>query len=65
MFGQVSNCLKGYRSIESLFVYHDQKVTYLLTDSVTRSPIELFWTAKNFIFSIDLFKIFRRFANNW
>ena len=39
-------CLKGHKSLGSLFECQNQMVTESVTQSVTRSPIELFWTAK-------------------
>ena len=45
-------CLKGHRSLGSLF--ECQVVKFLVTQSVTRSPIELFWTAKKWERNISL-----------
>ena len=41
-------CLKGYKSLGSLCnVKIKMSLTQSVSESVTRSPIELFWTAKN------------------
>ena len=39
-------CLKGHMSLRSLFVCQSVKYCEWVTEWVTRSPIELFWTAK-------------------
>ena len=44
-------CLKGHKSLRSLFVCQSVKYREWVSDSVTRSPIELFWTAKNLKFN--------------
>ena len=41
-------CLKGYKSLGSLCnVKIKKSLSESVSESVTRSPIELFWTAKN------------------
>ena len=42
-------CLKGHKSLGSLCNVTKVKVTQWLTDAVTRSPIELLWTAKKWL----------------
>ena len=39
-------CIKDHKSLGSLFVCQNQKVSNQVTKWVTRSPIELFWTVK-------------------
>ena len=43
----VIKCLKGQKSLGLLFVCQSVKYRELVSQWVTRSPIELFWTAKN------------------
>ena len=52
-------CLKGYKSLESLCnVKIKKSLSEWVSESVTRSPIELFWTAKNnFYFWIHAWKV--------
>ena len=50
--------LKGHRSLGSLFVCQSVKFCEWVSESVTRSPIELFWTAKNTINMTVLFLSF-------
>ena len=47
-------CLKGHRSLGSLFVCQLVKssVSEWVSQSVTRSPIELFWTAKYSLYQV-------------
>ena len=45
-------CLKGYKSLGSLCnVKIKKSLSESVSESVTRSPIELFWTAKKAMFS--------------
>ena len=43
----LNKCLKGHKSLGLLFVCQLVKSWQLVSQWVTRSPIELFWTAKN------------------
>ena len=60
-FFLVSSCLlitpikglKGHKSLGSLFVCQSVKYPETVSDSVTRSPIELFWTAKKKVIYVD------------
>ena len=48
LFITLIKCLKGHKSLGSLcYVKSKSTVTDWVSDWVTRSPIELFWTAKN------------------
>ena len=52
--------LKVHRYQGSLFVCKIKRATFNVAHSVTRSPIELFWTAKNEIYEWGTLCVFRQ-----